>query len=71
MNETKFVRVSGPYRNVEFGGSKYGHASKLLEHRDFVYEYFGEMTIEQSQFVDKVIDKYNLEETEIQVIKYD
>ena len=71
MNETKFVRVSGPYRNVEFGGSKYGHASKLLEHRDFVYEYFGEMRIEQSQFVDKVIDKYNLEETEIQVIKYD
>ena len=71
MEETKFVRISGPYRDKEFGGSEYGHASKLLEHRDFVYEYFGEMTTEQSQFVDKIIDKYNLEETEIQVIKYD
>jgi len=71
MIETKFVRISGPYRDKEFGGSEYGHASKLLEHRDFVYEYFGEMTTEQSQFVDKIIDKYNLEETEIQVIKYD
>ena len=71
MIKTNFVRISGPYRDKEFGGSEYGHASKLLEHRDFVYEYCGEMTTEQSQFVDKIIDKYNLEETEIQVIKYD
>ena len=33
MRKTNFVRVSGPYRNVEFGGSEYGHASKLLETR--------------------------------------
>ena len=71
MIETKFVRISGPYRDKEFGGSKYGHASKLLEHRDFVYEYFGEMTPQQEKFISKVIDKYSLEETEIQVIKYD
>ena len=26
MKETKFVRVSSLYRNVEFGGSEFGHA---------------------------------------------
>ena len=71
MIKTNFVRISGPYRDKEFGGSEYGHASKLLEHRDFVYEYFGEMTPQQEKFISKVIDNYNLEETEIQVIKYD
>ena len=71
MRVSGFVRMSGPYRDKKMGGLAYGHASKLLEHRDFVYEYFGEMTTEQEQFVDKIIDIYNLEETEIQVLKYD
>ena len=30
MIKTNFVRISGPYREVEFGGSNFGHASKLL-----------------------------------------
>ena len=32
MIKTNFVRIPGPYRDKEFGGSEYGHASKLLEH---------------------------------------
>ncbi len=28
MIKTNFVRISGPYREVEFGGSTFGHASK-------------------------------------------
>ena len=71
MNETKFVRVSGPYRNVEFGGSTFGHASKLLENREFVYEYYQDMTEKQKEFVNNVIDKYNLSKEEIQEIHYD
>ena len=71
MKETKFVRVSGPYRNVEFGGSNFGHASKLLENRHFVYEYYQDMAEQQKEFVNNVIDKYNLSESEIQEIYYD
>ena len=71
MRKTNFVRVSGPYRNVEFGGSKYGHASKLLETRKFVYEYFGNLTKKQREFTKEVINKYNLSDDEIQVNKYD
>lgn len=71
MKETKFVRVSGPYRNVEFGGSNFGHASKLLENRHFVYEYYQDMSEQQKEFVNNVIDKYNLSESEIQEIYYD
>ena len=71
MKETKFVRVSGPYRNVEFGGSTFGHASKLLENREFVYEYYQDMTEKQKEFVNNVIDKYNLLKEEIQEIHYD
>ena len=71
MKKTKFVRVSGPYREVEFGGSTYGHASKLLENRHFVYEYYQDMTKQQKEFVYNVIDKYNLSESEIQEIHYD
>ena len=70
MKETKFVRVSGPYRNVEFGGSNFGHASKLLENRHFVYEYFKDMTKKQKDFIDKVIDVYNLSDDEIQEVKH-
>ena len=71
MRKTNFVRVSGPYRNVEFGGSEFGHASKLLETRKFVYEYFGDLTKEQKEFTKEVINKYNLSDDEIQVNKYD
>ena len=71
MKKTKFVRVSGPYRNVEFGGSTFGHASKLLENREFVYEYYQDMTEKQKEFVNNVIDKYNLSKEEIQEIHYD
>jgi len=71
MKETKFIRVSGPYRNVEFGGSDFGHASKLLENRHFVYEYFKGLTKKQKQFIDKVIQTYNLSKEEIQEISYD
>ena len=71
MKKTKFVRVSGPYREVEFGGSTFGHASKLLENRHFVYEYYQDMTKQQKEFVNNVIDKYNLSESEIQEIHYD
>jgi len=71
MRKTNFVRVSGPYRNVEFGGSEYGHASKLLEARKFVYEYFGNLTKKQREFTKEVINKYNLSDDEIQVNKYD
>ena len=71
MKETKFVRVSGPYRNVEFGGSTFGHSSKLLENREFVYEYYQDMTEKQKEFVNNVIDKYNLSKEEIQEIHYD
>ena len=71
MKETEFVRVSGPYRNVEFGGSTFGHASKLLENRHFVYEYYQDMTEKQKEFVNGVIDKYNLSSDEIQEIYYD
>ena len=71
MKKTKFVRVSGPYRNVEFGGSTFGHASKLLENRDFVYEYYQDMTEKQKEFVNNVINKYNLSKEEIQEIHYD
>lgn len=71
MKETKFIRVSGPYRNVEFGGSDFGHASKLLENRHFVYEYFKGLTKKQKQFIDKVIETYNLSKEEIQEISYD
>ena len=71
MKKTKFVRVSGPYRNVEFGGSTFGHASKLLENREFVYEYYQDMTEKQKEFVNNVINKYNLSKEEIQEIHYD
>ena len=30
MKKTKFVRVSGPYRDVEFGGSTFGHSIKTF-----------------------------------------
>ena len=70
MEETKFVRISGPYRNVEFGGRSYGHASKLLESRDFVYEYFKDLTEKQKEFIDKVINVYNLSDTEIQEVRH-
>tara|TARA_X000001382_G_C3160913_1_gene176209 strand:+ start:47 stop:541 length:495 start_codon:yes stop_codon:yes gene_type:complete len=71
MIETNFVRISGPYREVEFGGSNFGHASKLLENRHFVYEYCKSMTKKQKDFVDKVIDVYNLSDDEIQEVKHD
>ena len=66
MKKTKFVRVSGPYRNVEFGGSEFGHASKLLEKRDFVYNCYNGLTEKQTNFINKVIDIYNLSKEEIQ-----
>ena len=66
MKKTKFVRVSGPYRNVEFGGSKYGHAAKLLENRRLVYEYYNKMTDKQSEFINKVINTYSLQKEEVQ-----
>ena len=71
MIKTNFVRISGPYREVEFGGSNFGHASKLLENRHFVYEYCKSMTKKQKDFVDKVIDVYNLSDDEIQEVKHD
>ncbi len=71
MKETKFIRISGPFREVEFGGSNFGHASKLLENRHFVYEYYKDMTKKQKEFIDKVIDVYNLSDDEIQEIHYD
>lgn len=71
MIKTNFVRISGPYREVEFGGSNFGHASKLLENRHFVYEYCKNMTKKQKDFVDKVIDVYNLSDDEIQEVKHD
>jgi|TARA_R100001443_G_scaffold17310_1_gene27810 hypothetical protein len=71
MVKTNFVRISGPYREVEFGGSNFGHASKLLENRHFVYEYCKSMTKKQKDFVDKVIDVYNLADDEIQEVKHD
>ena len=71
MIETNFVRISGPYREVEFGGSNFGHASKLLENRHFVYEYCKSMTKKQKDFIDKVIDVYNLSGDEIQEVKHD
>ena len=70
MIKTNFVRISGPYREVEFGGSNFGHASKLLENRHFVYEYCKSMTKKQKDFVDKVIDVYNLSDDEIQEVKH-
>ena len=70
MIKTNFVRISGPYREVEFGGSNFGHASKLLENRHFVYEYFKDMTKKQKDFIDKVIDVYNLSDDEIQEVKH-
>ena len=66
MRKTNFVRVSGPYRNVEFGGSEFGHASKLLEKRDFVYNCYNGLTKKQTNFINKVIDTYNLSKEEIQ-----
>ena len=71
MIKTNFVRISGPYREVEFGGSTFGHASKLLETRHFVYEYFKDMTKKQKDFINKVIDVYNLSDDEIQEVKHD
>ncbi len=71
MKKTKFVRVSGPYRAKEFGGSEYGHASKLLETRKFVYEYYKGLTKKQREFTKEVINKYNLSDDEVQVNKYD
>ena len=71
MIKTNFVRISGPYREVEFGGSNFGHASKLLENRHFVYEYCKSMTKKQKDFIDKVIDVYNLSGNEIQEVKHD
>ena len=71
MVKTNFVRISGPYREVEIGGSNFGHASKLLENRHFVYEYCKSMTKKQKDFVDKVIDVYNLADDEIQEVKHD
>ena len=70
MVKTNFVRISGPYREVEFGGSNFGHASKLLENRHFVYEYCKSMTKKQKDFVDKVIDVYNLSDDEIQEVRH-
>ena len=55
----------------EFGGSNFGHASKLLENRHFVYEYCKSMTKKQKDFIDKVIDVYNLSGNEIQEVKHD
>ena len=49
----------------------FGHASKLLENREFVYEYYQDMTEKQKEFVNNVIDKYNLSKEEIQEIHYD
>ena len=70
MIETKFVRISGPFREVEFGGSEFGHASKLLEKRHFVYEYCKDMTKKQKEFIDKVINVYNLSGDEIQEVQH-
>ena len=66
MKKTKFVRVSGPYRDKEFGGSEYGHAAKLLENRRLVYEYYNNMTDKQSEFINKVINTYSLQKEEVQ-----
>tara|TARA_Y100000004_G_scaffold196484_1_gene266639 strand:+ start:1586 stop:2182 length:597 start_codon:yes stop_codon:yes gene_type:complete len=71
MRRTKWIRVSGPYRNVEFGGSTFGHALKLLEKREFVYEYFGSLTKPQRLFINKVISVYNLQENEIYRLNHD
>ena len=35
MKKTKFVEVSGPYRDKEFGGDGFGHVKNLLENRSF------------------------------------
>jgi hypothetical protein len=53
-------------KHVEFGGSEFGHASKLLEKRDFVYNCYNGLTEKQTNFINKVIDTYNLSKEEIQ-----
>jgi len=60
MREFKLVRLSGPYRNKEFGGSSYGHASKLLERASFTIESFHTLTKQQVDFLKYIIDYYKL-----------
>ena len=60
MREFKLVRLSGPYRNKEFGGSSYGHASKLLETASFTIESFHTLTKKQVDFLKHIIDYYKL-----------
>jgi len=72
MRRTRWVRVSGPYRHYEFGGkSTYGHAAKLLESREFVYEYFGSLTKPQRLFINKVISVYDLQKDEIHPLNHE
>jgi hypothetical protein len=60
MREFKLVRLSGPYRNKEFGGSSYGHASKLLERASFTIESFHTLTKKQVDFLKYIVDYYKL-----------
>jgi len=60
MREFKLVRLSGPYRNKEFGGGSYGHASKLLESASFTIESFHTLTKKQVDFLSYIIDYYKL-----------
>jgi hypothetical protein len=68
MKATKFVRISGPYREYEMSEG-YGHASRLLEKRKFVVESYHPLTDEQTKFVQKVIDTYNLDRREEVLIR--
>ena len=65
MREFKLVRLSGPYRNKEFGGGSYGHASKLLERASFTIESFQTLTNQQVDFLKYIIDYYKLSNIDV------
>ena len=58
--------VSGVnYRNKEFGGGSYGHASKLLERASFTIESFQTLTNQQVDFLKYIIDYYKLSNIDV------
>ena len=65
MREFKLVRLSGPYRNKEFGGGSYGHASKLLERASFTIESVQTLTNQQVDFLKYIIDYYKLSNIDV------
>ena len=65
MREFKLVRLSGPYRNKEFGGGSYGHASKLLERASFTIESFQTLTNQQVDYLKYIIDYYKLSNIDV------